>query len=462
MSHVTEGIVETLCSIVGSEHVATAEAERTLHSRDESDHAPVLPDVVVFPDTTGDVSRIVAMANEHRIPIVGWGAGTSVEGHTIPLRRGIVIDFRRMDRILALHIEDFQAVVQPGILRLDLEDQLGRHGLFFPPDPGANASVGGMIANNAAGVRALRYGSASANVLGLEVVLADGTVIRTGSRSIKQSAGYDLTRLFAGSEGTLGLVTAATIRLAPIPEHFAAATVAFPDVDSAAAAVFGIMGSGLEPAALELMASDHIQWMNEEEGAGLTVAPSLMLEYTGASRETVETALQMTREICASQGAVGFSEASGREARNAMWRLRHGTRERMHRRFPGEHWVGMDVSVPVSRFPELVAFAEAVCAEHGFAGHVVGHAGDGNIHLGLHHDPSDAAQGEATAEVAHRIVLKAIELDGTCTGEHGIGIGKMKYMIAEHGREAVATMWAIKRALDPNNILNPGKILPEL
>ncbi len=458
----TDELVGALCSIVGAEHVATAEAERSLHSHDESDHPPALPDVVVFPDSTEEVSRIAALANEHRMPIVGWGAGTSVEGHTIPIQGGIVIDFRRMNRILALHTEDFQAVVQPGILRLDLEDQLGRHGLFFPPDPGANASVGGMIANNAAGVRARRYGSASANVLGLEVVLADGNVIRTGSRSIKQSAGYDLTRLFAGSEGTLGLITAATIKLAPIPEHFAAATVAFPDVGTAARAVFGIIGSGLEPAALEILHPDHVRWMNEDEDAGLTVAPSLMLEYTGPTRETVVAALDLTKEICAAQGSVGYRDAAGREARSAMWRLRHGTRERMHRRFPGERWVGLDVSVPVSRLPDLVAFAESCCAEGGFSGHVIGHAGDGNIHLGLHFDPNDAARGEAASEIAHRIVLAAIDMGGTCTGEHGVGLGKMKYMVTEHGAEAVAAMWTIKRALDPHNILNPGKILPEV
>ncbi|MDH3500626.1 MAG: FAD-binding protein, partial [Acidimicrobiia bacterium] len=427
-----------------------------------SDHSPVLPDAVVFPATTSEVSGVVALANEHRIPVVGWGAGSSVEGHTIPIHRGITVDFRRMNRILNLYAEDFQAVVQPGILRLDLEDQLGRHGLFFPPDPGANASVGGMIANNAAGIRALRHGSASANVLGLEVVLADGTTIRTGSRSVKQSAGYDLTRLFVGSEGTLGLVTAATIRLAPIPEHFSAATIGFPDVASASKAVYGIMGHGLEPAALELLHQDHIRWMNEEDNAGLTVAPSLMIEYAGPTKDTVQTSMEMTREICAAQGSTGFTGADGRDARNAMWRLRHATRERMHRRFPGHHWIGMDVSVPVSRFPDLIAFSEEVCARRGFAGHVVGHAGDGNMHLGLHFDPAEARDAEAARLAAHEIVMKAIEMDGTCTGEHGVGLGKMKYMITEHGAEAVGVMWAIKRALDPNNILNPGKILPEV
>ncbi|MBT8250784.1 MAG: FAD-binding oxidoreductase, partial [Acidimicrobiia bacterium] len=416
--------IKALRDIVGNEHVSQTSADRESHSHDESDHEPKLPDAIVYPDTTAQVSEVLALANEHLIPVVGWGAGTSVEGHTIPIHGGIVVDFRRMNRILAVHPEDFQAEVQPGVLRLDLEDQLSKqYGLFFPPDPGANASIGGMLANNAAGVRALRYGSAAANVLGLEVVLADGTVIKTGSRSIKQSAGYNLTQLFVGSEGTLGLITAATLKLAPIPEHFATATIAFPDVTSAAHTVHAVMGMGLEPAALELLHADHIQWMNEEADAGFTVAPSLMVEFTGASASVVAEAMATTRHLAETNGSTGFSGTSGLSARNAMWRLRHGTRERSHRRFPGHKWISMDASVPISKLPELISYCEEKCRERGQESRVIGHAGDGNIHLGLHYDPADARAAKAAVATGHDLITKAIELGGTCSGEHGIGLG---------------------------------------
>ncbi|MBT8199557.1 MAG: FAD-binding oxidoreductase, partial [Acidimicrobiia bacterium] len=406
--------IKALRDIVGNEHVSQTSADRESHSHDESDHEPKLPDAIVYPDTTAQVSEVLALANEHLIPVVGWGAGTSVEGHTIPIHGGIVVDFRRMNRILTVHPEDFQAEVQPGVLRLDLEDQLSKqYGLFFPPDPGANASIGGMLANNAAGVRALRYGSAAANVLGLEVVLADGTVIKTGSRSIKQSAGYNLTQLFVGSEGTLGLITAATLKLAPIPEHFATATIAFPDVTSAAHTVHAVMGMGLEPAALELLHADHIQWMNEEADAGFTVAPSLMVEFTGASASMVAEAMATTRHVAETNGSTGFSGTSGLSARNAMWRLRHGTRERSHRRFPGHKWISMDASVPISKLPELISYCEEKCRERGQESRVIGHAGDGNIHLGLHYDPADARAAKAAVATGHDLITKAIELGGT-------------------------------------------------
>ncbi len=455
--------IKALRDIVGNEHVSQTSADRESHSRDESEHEPNLPDAIVYPDTTAQVSEVLALANEHLIPVIGWGAGTSVEGHTIPIHGGIVVDFRRMNRILSVHPEDFQAEVQPGILRLDLEDQLSKQfGLFFPPDPGANASVGGMLANNAAGVRALRYGSAAANVLGLEVVLANGTIVRTGSRSIKQSAGYNLTQLFVGSEGTLGLITAAILKLAPIPEHFTTATIAFPDMTSAAATVYAVMGLGLEPAALELLHEDHIRWMNDEADSDYAVATSLMVEYTGSSQSIVDEAMTTTRALAEANGSIGFSGAPGLEARNAMWRLRHSTRERSHRRFPSHKWLSMDASVPISKLPELIAYCEDICRERAQESRVIGHAGDGNIHMGLHYDPSDQTAADAAAATGRDLVAKAIELGGTSTGEHGIGLGKKQFMVQEHGKAGVETMWAIKRALDPFGILNPGKVLPEL
>ena len=458
----TVSLTDALRAIVGPDHVSSTEAERDLHSRDESDHPPARPDVVVWPGSTDDVSRILALANDHHVPVVGWGAASSTGGHTIPTGGGIVVDFRRMNRVLAVHTEDFQAIVQPGVLRLDLEKHLSRHGLFFPPDPGANASVGGMIANNAAGIRAVKYGATNANVLGLQVVLADGTAIATGCRSIKQSAGYDLTKLFVGSEGTLGLVTEATIRLAPVPEHFTTAVIAFGDVSAAARAVYGIVGQGLAPGALELLHRDHIVWMNEEESVGLTEATSLLVEFTGPSRAAVDETMHLAQEICRDGGATSIESATDHASRTALWRLRHGTRERMRRRFPGAHWVAMDASVPISRFPELIAYAEERCARDGLDGRVVGHAGDGNIHMGLPFDPDDEQASAVAAAIGSDINHRAIELGGTCTGEHGVGLDKRPYMVEEHGHHAIATMWALKRALDPNNILNPGKVLPDI
>ena len=454
-----DAILTQLRAIVGDEHVSSAEADRTLHAQDQSTHPPVLPDVVVWPNSTEEVSAIAKLASEHHIPITAWGAGTSLEGHSIPLKRGISLNFQRMDRVLAVHDEDFQVTVQPGIFRKALEAHLAPYGLMFAPDPGANASLGGMIANNAAGIRTVKYGATRDNVLALEVVLASGDIIRTGSRSIKQSAGYDLTHLFTGSEGTLGLITAATLKLVPIPEHFSTATIAFGSVEAAAEAVYGIIGSGLEPAALELIHPDMIGWMNEDAGAGLTVAPSLMIEFSGASEQTVATAMNMAREVCEDAGSTGFQGGLGRDARRQMWEFRHGIRERMVRTFPNQHWVLVDLAVPISNFPKLVAYCQQKIYDYGFDSRIIGHAGDGNMHCGMHFAPTDTDAQSRAVQLGKVMVAKTLELEGTCTGEHGIGIGKQKYMLAEHGENALSTMRTIKRALDPLNILNPGKVV---
>lgn len=454
-----ESILQQLYQIVGREHVSAAEADRALHSQDQSTHPPVLPDVVVWPNSTAEVSAIAKLASKHHIPITAWGAGTSLEGHSIPLKRGISLNFQRMARVLAVHDEDFQATVQPGIFRKALEAHLANYGLMFAPDPGANASIGGMIANNAAGIRTVKYGATRDNVLALEVVLANGDIIRTGSRSVKQSAGYDLTHLFTGSEGTLGLITAATLKLVPIPEHFSTATIAFESVEGAAEAVYSLIGSGLEPAALELIHPDMIQWMNEDAGANLTVAPSLMIEFSGADEQTVANAMTLAHQVCAEVGSTGFQGGLGRDARRKMWAFRHGIRERLVRTFPNQHWVLVDLAVPISNFPKLVAYCQEKVYEYGFDGRIIGHAGDGNMHCGMHFAPNDEAAKARATELGKVMVKRALELEGTCTGEHGIGLGKQKYMLAEHGENALNTMRLIKQALDPLNIMNPGKVL---
>lgn len=461
MATLSPALIDELSAIIGRDNVAQGTSVLELHSHDESTHDPVLPDVVVFPETADEVSSIAALANQHRIPLTAFGAGTSLEGHTVPVNGGIVLDFARMNRVVQVHADDFQVTVQPGVLRLDLEKHLSGFGLFFPPDPGANATIGGMIANNAAGIRTIKYGATRDNVLALEVVLADGRVIKTGSRSIKQSAGYDLTHLIVGSEGTLGLVTEATLRIYPVPEHFSTAIVAFPDIPDAARAVYEIMGHGLEPAAVELVHQDHIAWMNEDEGADLQVAPSLMLEFTGPNEEVVREAMTAALEICQRSSSIGSDGGLGREARNAMWRMRHSIRERVRRHFPDHKLVSVDVAVPISRFPELVAFSQERAAALGLDYRVMGHAGDGNMHMGLTYAPDDDDGRQRAETLGSELVHKALEMDGTSTGEHGIGVGKRPFLVAEHGGEAVEVMRQIKQTLDPNNVLNPGKVLPD-
>ena len=462
MTLITDPIIKQIEAIVGHERFSLAHADRALHSQDESTHPAVLPDIVIWPQNTQEVSAIVKVAAQHKIPITAWGAGTSLEGHSIPLKKGISLSFQKMNRIIEVHAEDFQVTVQPGIFRKELEAHLAPYGLMFGPDPGANASIGGMIANNAAGIRTVKYGATKDNVLALEIVLPNGDIVRTGSRSIKQSAGYDLTHLIVGSEGTLALVTEATLKLAPIPEYFSTATAAFPTVEAAAEAVYGIIGSGLEPAALELLHQDNIEWMNEDAGLNMTVAPSLMMEFSGASELAVKAAMEMAREVCEEASSVGFQGGLGRDARKEMWSLRHGLRERMVRTFPGHHWVLVDLAVPISKFPELVAYCQEQIIAYGFDGRIVGHAGDGNLHAGLHFEPDDQEAKARAVELGHIMVNRTLALGGTCTGEHGIGLGKQKYLRQEHGENGLTMMQIIKSALDPDNIFNPGKVIPQL
>ena len=450
--------IAALKSIVGPDHVSAAESDRNLHSRDQSSHAAHLPDAVVWPETTEQVSRLTAYADAQRLPVTGWGAGSSLEGNPIPVKGGIVIDFGRMNRILAIYAEDFQVRVQSGLLYKDMNKVLAQHGLFFAPDPGANASLGGMIANNAAGTRTVKYGATRDNVLALEVVLANGDVIRTGCRSVKQSAGYDLTHLFIGSEGTLGLITEATLKLAPLPEHFSAVTTSFPTTEAAAQAVFSIMGSGLNPAALELLDAATIAAINSTGKFDLPVAPNLFLEFHGASEATLAVELELVKGICAAAGCQTFTSGLGRDARDRLWEARHQLGELLLRSHPGQGYLITDVAVPISHYPALVAEASAALRQlAGVRGFIFGHAGDGNMHSMIFF--TNAAEEYRRVEQAFndQVVEKAITLGGTCTGEHGVGIGKQKYMVREHGETAMGVMRRLKELFDPHGILNPGK-----
>lgn len=451
--------IETIQAIVGPERVSVSEADRTQHARDQSDHPACPPDIVVWPKTTAEVSAIVRHANQVGLPVVAWGAGTSIEGNPIPVRGGLVLNFREMNQIVAVHQMDFQVTVQPGILYKDMNEQLARYGLFFAPDPGANASIGGMVANNAAGIRTVKYGATKDNVLALEVVLAGGEVMRTGSRSVKQSAGYDLTRLFVGSEGTLGIVTEATLKLEPLPEHFSAVTAAFPTVNNAAEAVFNIIGAGLGPAALELLDTSTSTALTTEEGIDLAASPNLFMEFNGASQAALSEELKMVEEICNACHCQKFQAGVGREARNRLWRARHSAFEVMVRHHPGEAYLLTDAAVPISQYPALVAAADEIMAELDLRGYILGHAGDGNLHTALFFPAGDAEARDRAERINAHIVKEALALGGTSTGEHGVGLGKQKYMEQEHGPVAMQVMRQIKAQLDPNNILNPGKVL---
>lgn len=455
-----EALVAELQALTSAQRASAAPAHLDQHSQDQSSHAAHQPDAVVWPETTAEVSSIAALANRQRIGITAWGAGSSLEGNSIPVHGGIVMDFTHMNRVLALHAADFQVVVQPGIFYKDMNKALAKSGLFFAPDPGANASIGGMVANNAAGTRTVKYGATRDNVLALEVVLADGQILRTGCRSTKQSAGYDLTRLLVGSEGTLALVTEATLRLAPLPEHFSAVVAAFPTTNEAAQAVFGIMGSGLNPAALELLDTATVTAINNADALGLHPSPTLFVEFHAASEATLAAELGMVEDICRELQCSSFQSGVGRAARDRLWAARHGLGELFKRIHPGQGYLITDVAVPISQYAALVAEGTTILAQlKGVSGYLFGHAGDGNLHshICFADDAADRAQLERM--VNDRLVEKALALGGTCTGEHGVGIGKQKYMQREHGAPALELMRQIKTLFDPNHILNPGKIL---
>jgi D-lactate dehydrogenase (cytochrome) len=347
--------------------------------------------------------------------------------------------------------------VQPGVLRRELNRRLERHGLFFPPDPGADATVGGMIANNASGVQTVKYGSTRDSVLRLLVVLPSGQVIHTGTRARKSSSGYDLTRLFVGSEGTLGVVAEATLKLTGLPAHYLAATVPFTTLKGATEAVAVMIASGLDPAALELLTPQLIALMNREAALGLPEAPSLFCEFHGVSESALRETADLAEEVCRGCGATEFRTGIDREARTELWRARHEAWETIHRAHPGKETLIVDVAVPISRLPDMAVFSQGLVDAGGTPGYIFGHSGDGNLHIVLVGDPDDEQEWSRIEDINERVVTRALEFGGTCTGEHGIGIGKRRFMQAEHGA-SYALMREIKRLIDPKGLLNPGKI----
>jgi D-lactate dehydrogenase (cytochrome) len=455
---ITSEIVAQLTSILGASKISTAKADLDLHARDQSQHPAHSAEVVIWPETAQQVADVLRFANEQRIPVTPWGVGTSLEGNPIPLCGGILMSFERMNKIVTVHADDFQVTVQPGIGHKDLNAQLARYGLFFPPDPGANATVGGMLANNAAGIRTVKYGASKDNVLRMQVALADGRLIEVGSRSVKQSSGYDLLHLFVGSEGTLGVITEATLKLVPVPALMSAVLVSFKTVNDAVEAVVAIRGSGLDPAALELIDAEHCKMLNTTDGVNLDENPTVFMEFHAAHEATLEAGLEMVKEICEELGAVTFRATMDASERKKLWQARHHSYEIMVRSYPGKTFFIGDVAVPISAYPELIGYVEQLKAQDNVVCYMIGHAGDGNVHVEFPFD--DEASYQQALRMNGAIVQKALELGGTSTGEHGVGIGKARYMAKEHGA-ALDVMRDIKQLLDPNGILNPGKIFPE-
>lgn len=433
---------------------------REHHSHGESWHDPSPPDAVAFPVTTEEVSAIVAACAAHRTPVVPFGMGSSLEGHVNALRGGVSIDMTRMTRVLRLSAEDLDVTVEAGLTHRKLNDHLKNSGLMFPIDPGADATIGGMTATRASGTTAVRYGTMRENVMGLTVVLADGRVIHTGGRARKSSSGYDLTRLFVGSEGTLGVITEVTLRLHGRPEAVSAALCPFATMAGAAQTVIETIQLGVPVARAEIIDETQLEIVNWFSKTSYPIAPTLFFEFHGASQANVEEQTRAVEEIARGHGAIGFEWAATPEARATLWQARHDVLYATIASRPGWRAWTTDICVPISSLAECILETQEDLREAKVVAPLVGHAGDGNFHLIFMVDPDDGRTLAQVKELNARLVARALKFGGTCTGEHGVGFGKLPYLEAEHGTSLDA-MRAIKHALDPHDLMNPGKLIPE-
>jgi D-lactate dehydrogenase (cytochrome) len=446
-------VAEELRGLLGDGAVSTSEAVLDLHAGDLSYHARRMPDAVALPATTEEVASVLVWANERRVPVVAFGAGTSLEGHVIPVHGGVSLDLSRLNRVLEVRTGDLQARVQAGVLRSELNAKVAEHGLWFPVDPGADASLGGMAATNASGTTTVRYGGMRTNVLALEVVLADGSILRPGSRTVKTSAGYDLRSLFVGSEGTLGVITELTLRLHGLPERPVAIRAAFPDVGAACRSAVALVGVGLTVTRCELLDEETLRAVNAYKGTVYDEAPSLFVELDGGEDEVASA-----REVFGWEGVVAFEAETAAEARTRLWDARHHAAFAVAAQAPGKRWFATDVCVPLSVLPEAVTHGRARADARGIPAAIIAHAADGNFHLALMVDTDDAAEVAAAQALSAELVEWALERGGTSTGEHGIGLGKIAYLEREHG-DLVPYLRALKDVFDPNGILNPGKVV---
>jgi D-lactate dehydrogenase (cytochrome) len=457
---VTPEDIEQLKEVIGHSSVSAGESNLNLHSKDESYHEPHRPEVVVWPQKTEDVVAVVKLAAEKQYAVTPWCGGTSLEGNPIPVKGGIVLDFNEMNKIIEIREKDLQVDVEVGIQYRDLNNQLRHYGLFFPPDPGALAGLGGMIGNNASGVRTVAYGATRDCILCMEVVTAEGEVLKLGSRAIKSSSGYDLLRLMVGSEGTLGIITKATLRLKGLPPEYLTVVVTFHTVHDACEAVSDTIRYGLNPAALELMDDAVVSEINRDQKMDMVEKPMLFLEFHNVNKAALEYQYDLVEEILREHNAIRIEKGIGADERLRLWEVRHGALESIKRNHTGQSVLLVDTCVPISLYAEMVDRAKDVVVEEGATGFFWGHAGDGNLHLGLIFDPEDSVAKDVVQRVNQKVVEHSIAIGGTCTGEHGIGVGKLQFVKTEHGK-ALEYMRRIKDALDPKGILNPGKMMPD-
>ena len=452
-----EALLSALQARFGAQ-LSTSHAMREHHGRDESSYDPMLPDAVVFAQSTEDVAAAVALCNEHRFPVIPYGAGTSLEGHILALQGGLSIDLLQMNRVVNVNAEDLTVTVQPGVTRKQLNAEIKDTGLFFPIDPGADASIGGMTATRASGTNAVRYGTMRENVLALTVVTAEGKVIKTGTRAKKSSAGYDLTRLFVGSEGTLGIVTEITLKLYPQPEAVSAAVCSFPSIAAAVNTTIQTIQMGVPVARVEFVDESGVRAINMHDKLSLPEKPLLLFEFHGSEHGVKEQA-EVVQQIADEHGAEGFEWATRPEDRSRLWQARHNAYFALLQLRPGSRAISTDCCVPISRLAECLLETKADCEREKIIHGIVGHVGDGNFHVQMLIDPNDAADIARAEAVNERMVARAIAMDGTCTGEHGVGLHKIDFLLQEHGEGAIDMMRTLKHALDPNNILNPGKVV---
>ena len=456
VAHVNDDLLDALGAIVG-DRLSVAKSVLEQHGRDESYHAPHPPDVVVYAETTGEVSDIVKLCAARDVPVIPFGTGTSLEGHVAALQGGVCIDLGHMNNIVVVNEEDMDAIVEAGVTRKQLNEHLRDTGLFFPIDPGADASIGGMVATRASGTNAVRYGTMRENVLAMKVVMADGRIIRTSRRARKSSAGYDLTRLFVGSEGTLGVITEITVKLHGIPEAISSAVCSFPDLPSAIDTVIQTIQGGVPVARIELLDEVQMDAINKYSKLDYPVLPTLFFEFHGSKNGVVEQ-VETVEALAGDSGGSGFKWAVKQEDRNRLWQARHDSYYACLALRPGAKGMATDVCVPISRLAECILETRRDIDETGLLAPILGHVGDGNFHVVMIMDPDDEADLAKCKAFNERLVMRALAMDGTCTGEHGVGYGKMDFLTAEHG-EALSVMRAIKMALDPQNIMNPGKIV---
>ncbi len=448
--------LEELRGVV-EQRLSTSKAVCFQHGKDESYHPSIPPGAVVFAHSTEEVSEIVKICARHKVPVIPYGTGTSLEGHVAALHGGVCIDIAEMNEIVAVNAEDLDVTVQAGVTRKQLNEHLRDVGLFFPVDPGADASLGGMTATRASGTNAVHYGTMRENVLSLTVVTADGRIIRTARRAKKSAAGYDLTHLFVGSEGTLGVITEVTLKLYGIPEAISAAVCSFPDLESAVNTVILTIQSGIPVARIELLDDVQMDAINKYSKLDYPVMPTLFFEFHGSESGVAEQAA-LVSDIASDLGAGDFKWATKTEDRSRLWQARHDAYYAALALRPGSVGIATDVCVPISRLAECILETRKDIEQSKLIAAIVGHVGDGNFHVCMIIDPDDEDEAACAMGVNERMVMRAIAMDGTCTGEHGVGYGKIDFLTAEHG-EALNVMRTIKMALDPDNIMNPGKIV---